>query len=100
MTYAVWCRTRVDKVLKGKGRVVNARFAVMCSHYLFDADFCNVASGSEKGVLEIEKSRTADGASGSMPKSSKLAPSQNSTPGWAHDGAPCAARSAIPSTRN
>ena len=45
-------RTAVDKVKKGKGRVVNARFAAMCSHYLFDADFCNVASGWEKGVVE------------------------------------------------
>ena len=38
-------KTAVDKVKKGKGRIVNARFAVMCAHYLFDADFCNVASG-------------------------------------------------------
>jgi len=45
-------RTAVDKVKKGKGRVVNARFAVMCAHYLFDPDFCNVASGWEKGVVE------------------------------------------------
>ncbi len=45
-------RTAVDKVLKGKGRVVNARFAVMCAHYLYDPDFCNVASGWEKGVVE------------------------------------------------
>jgi transposase len=45
-------KTAVDKVLKGKDRVVNARFAAMCSHYLFDADFCNVASGWEKGVVE------------------------------------------------
>ncbi|GAB1384003.1 IS21-like element IS1326 family transposase [Burkholderiales bacterium] len=45
-------RTAVDKVHKGKGRTVNARFAVMCAHYLFDADFCNVASGWEKGVVE------------------------------------------------
>ncbi len=45
-------KTAVDRVLKGKGRVVNARFAVMCAHYLFDADFCNVASGWEKGVVE------------------------------------------------
>ena len=44
--------TAVDKVKKGKGRTVNARFAVMCAHYLFDADFCNVASGWEKGVVE------------------------------------------------
>ena len=45
-------RTAVDKVLKGKGRIVNARFAVMCAHYLYDPDFCNVASGWEKGVVE------------------------------------------------
>ena len=45
-------RTAVDKVKKGKGRTINARFAVMCAHYLFDADFCNVASGWEKGVVE------------------------------------------------
>jgi len=45
-------RTAVDKVGKGKGRVVNARFAVMCAHYLVDAEFCNVASGWEKGVVE------------------------------------------------
>ena len=45
-------KTAVDKVQKGKGRVVNARFAALASHYLFDADFCNVASGWEKGVVE------------------------------------------------
>ena len=42
-------KTAVDKVNKGKGRIVNARFAVMCGHYLFDPDFCNVASDWEKG---------------------------------------------------
>ncbi len=36
-------KTAVDKVKKGKGRVVNARFAAMSAHYLFDPDFCNVA---------------------------------------------------------
>ncbi len=45
-------KTAVDKVKKGKGRVVNARFTAMCAHYLFDSDFCNVASGWEKGVVE------------------------------------------------
>ncbi|MDR0775748.1 MAG: IS21 family transposase [Azonexus sp.] len=45
-------RTAVDKVHKGKGRTVNARFSVMCAHYLYDADFCNVASGWEKGRVE------------------------------------------------
>ena len=24
----------------------------MCAHYLFDAEFCNVASGWEKGIVE------------------------------------------------
>jgi hypothetical protein len=51
-------KTAVDEVPRSKEgrrtkvRVVNARFAVMCAHYLFDADFCNVASGWEKGVVE------------------------------------------------
>jgi transposase len=45
-------KTAVDRVNKGKSRDVNTRFAAMCSHYLFDADFCNVASGWEKGVVE------------------------------------------------
>jgi transposase len=45
-------KTAVVKVKKGKVRVVNARFTVMCAHYLFDADFCNVASGWEKGIVE------------------------------------------------
>ena len=45
-------KTAVDKVQKGKGRVVNARFFAMTAHYLFDPDFCNVASGWEKGVVE------------------------------------------------
>ena len=45
-------KTAVDKVNKGKGRIVNARFATMCAHYLFAPDFCNRASGWEKGVVE------------------------------------------------
>ena len=45
-------KTAVDKVKKGKTRIVNTRFAAMASHYLFDTDFCNVASGWEKGVVE------------------------------------------------
>jgi len=38
-------KTAVDKVGRGKLRTINARFAAMCAHYLFDPDFCNVASG-------------------------------------------------------
>jgi transposase len=45
-------KTAVDKVKKGKGRIVNARFSALCAHYLFEPDFCNVASGWEKGVVE------------------------------------------------
>jgi transposase len=32
-------KTAVDKVLKGKGRVVNTRFFAMTAHYLFDPSF-------------------------------------------------------------
>ncbi len=45
-------KTAVDKVSKGNGRIVNSRFFAMTAHYLFDPDFCNVASGWEKGVVE------------------------------------------------
>jgi transposase len=45
-------KTAVDKVEKGKGRIVNKRFATMCAHYLFDPDFCNRASGWEYGVVK------------------------------------------------
>jgi transposase len=45
-------KSAVDKVQKGKGRIVNTRFFAMTAHYLFDPDFCNVASGWEKGVVE------------------------------------------------
>src|SRR5450432_1619719 len=45
-------RTAVDKIGRGKERQVNARFSAMVSHYLFDAEFCNPASGWEKGQVE------------------------------------------------
>jgi transposase len=46
-------KTAVDRVPgRGKARVVNARFAAMAAHYLFEPDFCNVASGWEKGRVE------------------------------------------------
>lgn len=45
-------KTAVDRVQRGKTRVVNARFLAMCGHYLFEPDFCNVASGWEKGIVE------------------------------------------------
>jgi transposase len=45
-------RTAVDKVRRGKERDINARFQAMVSHYLFEAEFCNPASGWEKGQIE------------------------------------------------
>jgi transposase len=45
-------RTAVDRIGLGKVRQVNARFQAMVSHYLFDAEFCNPASGWEKGQVE------------------------------------------------
>lgn len=45
-------KTAVDKVSKGNGRIINTRFFAMTAHYLFEPDFCNVASGWEKGVVE------------------------------------------------
>src|SRR5471032_351819 len=45
-------RTAVDKIGRGKNRQVNARFSAMRSHYLFEAEFCNPASGWEKGQIE------------------------------------------------
>jgi hypothetical protein len=45
-------RTAVDRVGGGKARQVNTRFLAMTSHYLFDAEFSNPASGWEKGQVE------------------------------------------------
>lgn len=45
-------KTAVDKVRRGKQRDINIRFTAMVSHYLFDAEFCNPASGWEKGQIE------------------------------------------------
>ena len=42
-------RTAVDKIGRGKERQVNARFSAMVSHFLFEAEFCNPASGGRKG---------------------------------------------------
>lgn len=45
-------KTAVDKVRRGKERDVNARFGAMVNHFLFEAQFCNPASGWEKGQVE------------------------------------------------
>ena len=45
-------RTAVDKIGRSRNCQVNARFAAMVSHFLFEAEFCNPASGWEKGQIE------------------------------------------------
>ena len=45
-------KTAVDRIGAGKARQVNARFVAMASHYLFEPEFCNPASGWEKGQVE------------------------------------------------
>ena len=57
-------RTTVDKVGRGKERQVNARFSVMVSDFLFEAEFRNPASGWEKGQMR-RTSRTPAIGSGS-----------------------------------
>jgi transposase len=45
-------KTAVDRIRRGKARDINTRFQAMVSHYLFEAEFCNPASGWEKGQIE------------------------------------------------
>src|SRR5690606_35975818 len=46
-------KTAVDKTPRpDRARKVNNRFLAMATHYLFESDFCNVASGWEKGRVE------------------------------------------------
>ena len=100
-------KTAVDKVKKGKGRTVNKRFAVMCAHYLFDADtgprrgpYVAHATSPRAGsrVSSRRTCKTAGGASGSTRASSASARSSNSTRGSATAAGPCGRRSATPST--
>lgn len=45
-------RTAVDRIGRGKERQINMRFFAMANHYVFEPDFCNPASGWEKGRVE------------------------------------------------
>ena len=53
-------KTAVDRVGRGKSRVINSRFKSMVSHFLFEVDFCNPAAGWEKGQIEknVQDSRS------------------------------------------
>lgn len=42
-------RTAVEKVRRCKLRDINSRFGAMVSYFLFEAEFCNPASGWVKG---------------------------------------------------
>jgi transposase len=52
-------KTAVDKIKKGKARDVSMRFQVMVNYFVFEAEFCNPASGWEKGQIEknVQNSR-------------------------------------------
>ncbi len=41
-------KTAVDRVGKGKQRDINACFKTMASHYFFESEFCNPATGWER----------------------------------------------------
>jgi transposase len=45
-------RIAIDKIGRRKEPRVNARFSAMVGHFLFEAEFCNPASGWEKGQIE------------------------------------------------
>ena len=45
-------KTAVKKILKGKDRIFNEKFAQMASHHLFEPLACTPASGWEKGQVE------------------------------------------------
>lgn len=45
-------KTAVTKILKGPYRQEHTIFSSLKAHYLFDSEFCNPASGNEKGTVE------------------------------------------------
>jgi transposase len=49
-------KTVINKILRGKDRDINSRFAEMASHYLFEPIACTPAAGWEKGQVENQVS--------------------------------------------
>lgn len=45
-------KTAVQKILKGRDRLEQESFIALQAHYVFKAEFCNPASGNEKGRIE------------------------------------------------
>jgi transposase len=52
-------KTAVDRVGRGKARVVSSRSKAMASHFLFEAEFCSPGAGREKGQGEHHRSELA-----------------------------------------
>lgn len=50
--HALACSTAVAQVLQGRERVVSEGFRRFMLHHRFQAEFCNPASGNEKGSVE------------------------------------------------
>ena len=82
-------RTAVDKIGRGKERQVNARFSAMVSHFLFEAEFCNPASGWEKGQIEKNVQDARHRLWQPMPNSPLW---RRSTTGWRRDAESCGPR--------
>lgn len=45
-------KSAVKRLLSGNHRVLQERFTMFCSHYLYQPEFCNPARGNEKGMVE------------------------------------------------
>jgi transposase len=72
-------KTAVDRIGKGKIRQVNARFAAMASHYLFETDFCNPPQAGRKARSRKTFRMRVGGYGSQCPASRILMPSM---PGW------------------
>ena len=91
-------KTAVDKVKKGKGRVVNERFATMCAHYLVDPDLQQRRQRLGEGRRREERAgqppahldRCGQGQVRQLHRTQRLA--GRSVPGLVAGGAPSRAR--------
>ena len=72
-------KTAVDKIGRGKARVVNARFRAMTGHFLFEAEFLHARSRLGEGSGREERCATPDPGSGTRCRSSPIW--RRSTPG-------------------
>jgi transposase len=60
-------KTAADKVIRGKTRQINKRFEAMVSHYLFEAEFCNLKATTMSACLSVaQNTKVFSGKLGSM----------------------------------